>query len=133
MVDCCCRGGDSFRRGTLFCAEVVEAMGYRLSSSHSHLLRPKSRAIAVLVRAVGARAIRTWSGYRLRVMGYGRTLFHLLSAGDYHTECADCGSRRTRGMGDGGVRIDERSPRRSAPLDHKYITSVPNLAFFAQK
>ena len=114
-------------------AEVIEAMGYGVTWVDFEERGTEFGAVDLLVCATHTRALCTRSGYRLRVMGYGRTLFRLLSAGDDNAECADSGSGRTRRMGDSGVWYSKCCVGGSDLMGHKYVIALSDLAFFTQK
>ena len=57
----------------------------------------------------------------------------ILSVSDDYVECADCGSRGTRSMGNYGVRNDECSVCRSAIMGHQYAPSVRGMVLFKEK
>ena len=63
-------------------------------------------------------------------MGYGRTLFRLLSAGDDNAECADSGSGCTRSMGDDSIWYSKCSVGRSDFMGDKYVVALLDLAVY---
>ena len=87
--------------------------------------------LALVLWALGA-----VTGDGLRVMGYGLPtgdglrITDLLSAGDHHAECADCGSRRSRRMGDCSIRVDERSLGRRATMGDKHTPALLRMVLF---
>ena len=133
MVDSCWRYTVAVGGWIGIGAEVVEAMGYGVTWVDFEERGTEFGAVGLLVCAIGAGAIRTWSGYRLRVMGYGRTLFRLLPSRDDNAERADCGSGRTRRMGDSGVWYSKCCVGGSDLMGHKYVIALSDLAFFTQK
>ena len=93
----------------------------------------ESGTVGMLVCATGADTLFYRRTRRPRDPRRTREERSILLAGDDYSECADSGSGRTRCLGNGSVRNDERSVGWRAVMGDKYATSVPYLAFFTQK
>ena len=130
VLDYCGGSDGAVGGGVSIGAEVIEAMGYGVAWVDFEKRGTEFRAVGLLVRTVGARAVGIRSGYGLRVMGYGPAMFRILSVGDDNAECADSGSGSSRRMGDGGVWDRECGIGRSDLMGDKYATSLPCLAVY---
>ena len=87
-------------------------------------------AVGLLVCAIGAGAMGVRS-LQFSAISY-QFFIYLLPSRDNHAECADCGSGRTRRMGDSGVWYSECCFGRSDLMGHKYATSLPSLAIYCK-
>ena len=56
-----CHNSPIVRLGIIFCTAVVETLGGSIAPNDSHQFGTESTATDLLVRTIGARAIRTWS------------------------------------------------------------------------
>ena len=133
LLSSCVRSTDSAYSRTLFCAKVVETMGNGVASIGDGKCGAESGTVGMLVCATGADTLFYRRTRRPRDPRRTREERSILLAGDDYAECADSGSGRTRCLGNGSVRNDERSVGRRAVMGDKYATSVPYLAFFTQK
>ena len=88
-------------------------------------------AVGLLVCAIGAGAMGVRS-LQFSAISY-QFFIYLLPSRDDNAECADCGSGRTRRMGDSGVWYSKCCVGGSDLMGHKYVIALSDLAFFTQK
>ena len=130
MVDSCWRYTVAVGGWIGIGAEVVEAMGYGVTWVDFEERRAEFGAVGLLVCAIGAGAVGIRS---LQFSAISYQLFiYLLPSRDDNSECADCGSGRTRRMGDSGVWYGKCCVGGSVVMGNKHVIALSDLAFYCK-